>query len=160
MDFNLGTDTMQLFIKYGTVFVGSMFKFIFGPLTGAAAGLATWETCLLTFGGMMTSVVIFSLAGTEARAAWVRQLRRRRRAPKAFTQRNRRLVRIWRRFGLRGVAFLTPLIFSPILGTILAVSFGEPPRRIVPAMFVSAMFWSMALTWLVAAAGRGLLGGS
>ncbi len=153
---SLSSDTMQLFIKYGTVFIGSMFKFIFGPLAGTAAGLATWETCLLTFGGMMTSVVIFSLVGSEARTAWVQRLRRRRQA-KAFSRRNRRLVFIWRRFGLRGVAFLTPLIFSPILGTVLAVSFGEPPRRIVPAMLVSAMFWSVALTFLVDRAGTAIL---
>ena len=132
--------------KYFTVFLSSMVKFIGGPLSGTAFGLSWVETCVFTVLGMMTSVLIFSLLGAGVRS---RLFNRRKKKRKLFTTRNRRIVRIWRRYGLSGVAFLTPLIFSPILGTIVAASFGEPWKRIFVYMFVSAVFWGVVFSLLV-----------
>ncbi len=132
--------------KYFTVFLSSMVKFIGGPLSGTAFGLSWVETCIFTVLGMMTSVLIFSLLGAEVRS---RLFNRRKKKRRLFTTRNRRIVRIWRRYGLTGVAFLTPLIFSPILGTIVASSFGEPWKRIFVYMFVSAVFWGVVFSLLV-----------
>ncbi|MBD0260387.1 MAG: hypothetical protein ICV83_32120 [Cytophagales bacterium] len=132
--------------KYFTVFLSSMIKFIGGPLSGTAFGLSWVETCIFTVLGMMTSVVIFSLLGAEVRS---RLFNRRKKKRRLFTSRNRRIVRIWRRYGLTGVAFLTPLIFSPILGTIVASSFGEPWKRIFVYMLVSAVFWGVVFSLLV-----------
>ena len=132
--------------KYFTVFLSSMVKFIGGPLSGTAFGLGWVETCVFTVLGMMTSVLIFSLLGAGVRS---RLFNRRKKKRKLFTTRNRRIVRIWRRFGLKGVAFLTPVIFSPILGTIVAASFGEPWKRIFVYMFVSAVFWVVFFSLLV-----------
>ncbi len=123
-----------------------MIKFIGGPLSGTAFGLTWVETCIFTVLGMMTSVLIFSLLGAEVRS---RLFNRRKKKRRLFTTRNRRIVRIWRRYGLTGVAFLTPLIFSPILGTIVASSFGEPWKRIFVYMFVSAVFWGVVFSLLV-----------
>jgi hypothetical protein len=94
---------------------------------------------------MMTSVLIFSLLGAGVRAKLFNRKKKRR----LFTSRNRRIVRIWCRYGLTGVAFLTPLIFTPILGTIIASSFGEPWKRIFVYMFVSAVFWGVVFSLLV-----------
>jgi hypothetical protein len=131
--------------KYFTVFLSSMIKFIGGPLSGTAFGLSWVETCVFTVLGMMTSVLIFSLLGAGVRAKLFNRKKKRR----LFTSRNRRIVRIWCRYGLTGVAFLTPLIFTPILGTIIASSFGEPWKRIFVYMFVSAVFWGVVFSLLV-----------
>ena len=140
-----------MLFKYGTVFFGSMFKFVFGPVTGQVAGLGMTETILLTIAGMMTSVVIFSLLGIRIRTAWHLRFKKKR---AKFTPKNRRMVAMWGRFGLTGVAFLTPILLSPIVGTILAVSFGERPQRIMSAMLVSAVFWGVALTYFLHMLGR------
>ena len=136
-----------MLVKYFTVFLGSMFKFIFGPVTGQASGLPMWVTCALTVAGMMTSVIIFAYIGGHLRTFWAARFGNKAKRKPKFTKASRRIVGIWARFGLGGVAFCTPLFFSPIVGTILAVSFGEPPRRIVPFMLVSAVFWGVALTY-------------
>ena len=107
--------------------------------------------------GMMASVLIFSMVGTEARKNWISRLRRKG-TPLNFTKKNRRIVMIWSRFGLGGIAFFTPVIFSPIIGTMLAVSFGVPTRRIVPAMLASALFWGLAFTYIVHVAGEKIFG--
>jgi uncharacterized membrane protein len=126
-----------------------MVKFVLGPITGAAAGLSFWETFGLTTAGMMTTVLVFSLVGKEARVWWQARVRNAKTPRRLFTKANRRVVYIWQHFGLAGIAFFTPIILSPIIGTVLAVSFGEPPRRIVPAMLASAVFWGLALSWFM-----------
>ncbi|MEZ5067446.1 MAG: hypothetical protein R2847_02715 [Bacteroidia bacterium] len=38
--------------------------------------------------------------------------------PKIFTKRNRRIITLWRKYGLFGIAFITPVILSIPIGTI------------------------------------------
>lgn len=128
---------LEAIIKYFTVFLGSMFKFIAGPTAGIATGLTVFETTFFTVLGMMTSVLLFSSAGNQLKKIIPSLFKRKR----LFTAANRRIVVLWRRFGLKGIAFLTPLLLSPIIGTMVAVSFGESKKRIFTFMLVSAIFW-------------------
>ncbi len=117
-------------------------KFVFGLLTGLANGFEWWQTALCTFSGMMLSVVILSFVGEKARAYW-----KKRQKPKPlFTKSNRRIVSIWKKYGLYGVAFLTPLLFTPIGGTLIAVSFGEHKAKIIVYMAISAAFWAIIVS--------------
>lgn len=61
---------------------------------------------------------------------------------KIFTKRNRRLVTIFRKYGLFGIAFLTPILLSIPIGTIVANSFETKKRKIFIFMFISILFWS------------------
>jgi hypothetical protein len=67
------------------------------------------------------------------------------RSRKIFTRRNRRFVRIWNRYGLIGVAFLTPVVFSIPIGTIVANSLVRNKRKIFVYMFFSVVFWSVLI---------------
>ncbi|MCU0355134.1 MAG: hypothetical protein MUD08_15555 [Cytophagales bacterium] len=144
-----------MWLKYVSVAVASMFKFIGGPLGGVALGLHWTETALLTVVGMMTSVLVFTYLGQTLRHTVLRRFFKKR---KLFTPRNRRLVRIWRKYGMSGVAFLTPLILTPIGGTLVAASFGETRFRIVLYMLASAVFWSLVFTLLIDQLGTVVLG--
>lgn len=125
---------MDDFIHALTVFLSSMVKFIFGPTAGYALGLHFLATVLLTVGGMMTSVVIFTFFGLEIRRRWMKG--------KEAKPRSAR----WQRYGLPGIAFFTPLVLTPIGGTLLAVSSGSPREKIIFYMFISASFWSLLVT--------------
>lgn len=131
------------FAKYVSVVVASSIKFVGGPLSGAAMGLSWVETAICTTFGMMLSVVLISYAGAALQALLHRY---RPRQPKRFTRRTRLAVRIWHRFGLAGIAFLTPLILTPIGGTILAVSFGVKRGHLLLYMLVSGVFWAAVQT--------------
>jgi hypothetical protein len=136
-------------LKYSTVILASMFKFVIGPTTGIFAGLSIVETALLTTLGMMISVVGFSFGGTVARDWWFNAFRHDR---KLFSPRNRKVVKFWLKYGLKGLAFLTPVVFSPIVGTLLAVSFGESRERIIRFMLLASLFWGFVLSsaiWVV-----------
>jgi len=129
--------------KYLTVYLISMLKFVGGPTVGAAVGLTFFETVILTVLGMMTSVLIISFFGSSFRH-WLNKIFRR--DKKLFTKRNRKFVIFWRKYGLFGVSFLTPVIFSPIVGTLLVHAFGGSKKQILGYMLISAVFWSFALS--------------
>ena len=134
-------------LKYISVFLLSMVKFFGGPRAGVSMGLSFGATLALTVGGMMTSVFIFSGIGTLF-SKWYAQQQRRKQKP-IFTKKNRRLVRVWQRFGMGGIAFLTPIILTPIIGTVVATVLGASQRHILAHMLWSAVFWGVALTLLV-----------
>ncbi len=64
---------------------------------------------------------------------------------KVFTKRNRSIVKIWKKYGLYGIAFLTPVILSIPIGTIIANSLVDNRKKIMLYMFVSLLFWSIAM---------------
>src|SRR5690606_41420103 len=68
---------------------------------------------------------------------------------KKFSERNRNLITVWRKYGLPGVAALTPLLLTPIGGTLLALSFGTPKNKLIFYMFVSASVWSVVFSVIV-----------
>ena len=62
---------LEEILNYGAVFFGSMFKFVLGPVYGAAAELSFFETFIFSFLGMMTTVTIFTFLGDSLREKMV-----------------------------------------------------------------------------------------
>lgn len=133
----------QLILKLATIYFSCMLKFIFGPLGGYAAGLPLITTILVTVAGMMTVVLLFTFFGNWIRVKVIPIFFKKR---NRFSQSNRRFVTIWKRYGLIGVAALTPIFLTPIGGTLLAVSSGSPKEKIIIYMFISASIWSVIFT--------------
>src|SRR5690606_25143760 len=94
-------------IKYISVFLLSSIKFFGGPVAGLSMGLSFFETCLLTIAGMMASVLLFSVIGTSVRK-WYAHRQRLKNKP-VFSKQSRRIVMVWQKFGVGGIAFLTPI---------------------------------------------------
>ena len=134
------------FARYASVILASAIKFFGGPLSGLALGLTWIETALCTTGGMMLSVVVVTYAGAALQALLARY---RPRKPKLFTSRTRLAVRIWKRAGMAGIAFLTPLLLTPIGGTALAVSFRVSRGQLFLYMLISGIVWAIIQTQLV-----------
>jgi membrane protein DedA with SNARE-associated domain len=134
---------LEEILKAIPVYLLSMVKFIFGPLAGYGAKLQLVTTILATIGGMMTAVIAFTYFGTWLRT---RLLKRFFTNKKTFSSRSRKFVVLWRKYGLVGVAVLTPLLLTPIGGTILAVSSGSPKQKIIIYMLISACFWGITLS--------------
>ncbi|NDK57530.1 hypothetical protein GWO68_16520 [Pontibacter sp. BT213] len=130
-----------------SVYLISMVKFFAGPLTGVAVGLTYFETVLLTIAGMMTTVIIFSIIGRALSKWWAK--RQRAKNKPMFSKKNRRIVTIWNKFGVVGVAFLTPILLTPIVGTVVAALFGAPRKQIFIHMLWSSVIWSALLNLMV-----------
>lgn len=127
-------------LKAIPVYFSSMFKFIFGPVGGYAAGLNLVTTIVVTIAGMMTVVILFAFFGDFMRTKVLDRFFPQR---KRFSTRNRKVVRIWKKYGLLGVAVLTPIILTPVGGAILAVSVGTPRNKLILYMLVSASVWAI-----------------
>lgn len=137
----------KLLWVYLITFLTSSVKFIFGPASGFLMGLRFWELFFLSVAGMMSSVTLITFFGLWLRARWRRFFWKKRR-PRRFSRRTRQTVRIWRYYGIWGVALLTPVIFSPVVGTMIAVSFGERKERILFHMAWSAILWAAILSFI------------
>jgi membrane protein DedA with SNARE-associated domain len=128
------------------VYLPSMLKFILGPLGGFAAKLHVATTIIATVAGTMTVVLAFSFAGDWIRANVLNRFFPNR---KRFSDRNRRFVTIWKKYGAAGVAFLTPILLTPIGGTLVAISFGSPRDKLILYMLLSATAWAIIFSLLI-----------
>ena len=128
------------------VYFASMLKFILGPFGGYAAKLNMITTILTTVGGMMTVVLAFAFFGDLIKRKIIYRFLKK---PKRFSDKNRKFVVIWRKYGLAGVAALTPVLFTPIGGVLLAIGFGSPRDKLIIYMFISASFWAVLLSFII-----------
>ena len=136
----------ELLAKYGIVFFWGMTKFLFGPTTAYALQLHWLESSLLTSAGMMTSIVIVSFVGNQIKSWYLKRRKQKNKTIRIFTRRNRLIVRIWQRSGVYGISFLTPVLFSPIVGAILAVSLERNIRKIWFSMLLASLFWAFVIS--------------
>ena len=65
---------------------------------------------------------------------------------KIFNPRNRRIVKIWSEWGIMGVAFITPILLSIPIGTIITCRLVHRKRKVFTYMFFSILFWSILIT--------------
>ncbi|NOT74634.1 MAG: hypothetical protein HOP08_06875 [Cyclobacteriaceae bacterium] len=159
-------------LKAVPVYLLSMLKFIFGPITGFGAKLHIITTVLVTIGGMMTSVVAVTYFGEWIKTrviekmkkwSWVkaaksflrkigiwfklnvyRKIFKRKRKAKA-----KDYSEFWKKYGLTGIAFFTPLFLTPIGGTILALSSGYTKEKILFYMLISAVSWALIFSSII-----------
>lgn len=132
--------------KIVSIYLLTTLKVVFGPVFSYVAGLPMIIAIGITIAGMMTSVVLFTFFGS-----WLREkiLSRFFKKKKTFTPKKRKLVTLWKKYGLTGVAILTPLLLTPIGGTIVAVSFGSPKQKIILYMLISASVFAVAMCFAV-----------
>ncbi len=130
------------------VFFSSMFKFVAGPVFGALNGMTFLETLITTVLGMMTTVLIITYFGKYIRQLWINIFGAEKQNKKVFTKRNRRFIHIWRTYGEFGISFLTPVIFSPVIGTLVITTLGGRRNKIISYMLISATFWGATLFFI------------
>jgi membrane protein DedA with SNARE-associated domain len=137
---------LEEILKAIPVLLISMVKFFLGPVTGYGLKLNPVATAIATLLGMMTSVVAFTYFTDWLKRGILK---------KFFTKttdasfKPSKIKQLLSKYGLGGVAFFTPLILTPIPGTILAVSLGSPRPKILLYMFISGLFWSIFFTFLL-----------
>ena len=65
---------------------------------------------------------------------------------RVFTWKNKMIVLTVRRFGLVGIALLTPTLLSIPVGTIIAARYFRNPRKVVGYLCASVVLWSLILS--------------
>ena len=67
---------------------------------------------------------------------------------KTFTKFNRRVIRIKHRFGLTGIAILTPIFLSIPIGAFLAERFYKDKKKVIIYLSISAISWCFVLYFI------------
>lgn len=137
---------VNLLAKYFTVALASTLKYLGGTFAGFALGLHWIETALCSTVGMMLTIVLINYAGMPIRDFMERHRKSR---PRKFTRFNRLAIKVWRIFGTKGIAFLTPALFTPPLGAALLVAFRAPRRSAFLWMLLSGLTWGMVFSLAV-----------
>lgn len=68
---------------------------------------------------------------------------------KIFTNANRRIIRVKKRFGLTGIALLTPILFSIPLGALIAEKFYKDKKEIIIYLSAAVVFWNVVVYFLI-----------
>ena len=136
----------EAFLTFVGIYLVTMFKFVAGPLLGAAAGYSPWKIIGLSVLGMMSSVTLFTFLGKQIKK-WIYLTYGKQ--EKLFTKKNRRIVNVWNSYGELGIAFLTPILLTPIVGTLILVSFGSAKRKIFSYMLISSLAWAIFFSFSI-----------
>lgn len=140
----------------------SALKFQLAFPLAKTSGLNFWETILATVVGGVSGVFFFAFlseklvllirnfrSGKASRSKDAQVEKKRKR----FSRTSRFLVKFSRRFGLLGLAFITPSILSIPLGTFISSrlndKFVRNKPRLIIYLIASVLFWSFAFSGLV-----------
>lgn len=137
---------LEKVLTYLGIYLLACLKSILPPLLGPAAGMSPLEIIIITMSGLMTSVVLFSFLGEKIKKNVLPIFIRKK---GKFSPQSRRMVRIWTKYGIIGTCFLTPLILSPVGGSLLVSTVGAPRKQVFFYMFIFGLFWSVVWTFSV-----------
>jgi hypothetical protein len=112
------------------------------------------ETILWTNIGGIIGIYFFAFLAEKILAWWKRAFRRSNRhiledeqqEKKIFTRKNRRIVRIKQKYGLIGIALITPLLLSIPVGVFLVVRYYNTNRKKFIYLIASNLIWSVIYT--------------
>lgn len=112
------------------------------------------ETILWTNVGGILGVCFFAFLSEKLLAWWKRLFRRSNRkiledeqqVKKIFTRRNRRIVRIKQKYGLIGIALITPFLLSIPVGVFLVVRYYRSSKLKFLYLIAANLIWSVIYT--------------
>lgn len=143
---------MSEFWKIFTVFLSCVF--FFGKLGMPSAILLFkfnfLKVFLVTTISGFTSNVLFTYFSAAILKWWDGYKERKQlfAKKKVFTKANRRIIKIKKRFGLVGLAFITPIFPGIPVGAFIAERFYKKKIKVIMYLNVSVVFWSITLYFL------------
>ena len=109
-----------------------------GIFTGVALGLHPVLSGGVSIASALIGVTLVVMAGERFQGKIYRSRR--------LAKRREQIERVWKRYGIPGVALQAPLLTGPLLATVLALGLGAPPRPLLAWMLASITLWGAALT--------------
>lgn len=138
-------------------------KFLFAPFLAAAQGVSFVPSLIVTTAGGLLGIFLFVYLGNYLKhiyqlAAYAIQRLYKSPAkieadkssviPRKFTWQNKLIIKIKRRFGLLGIAVVTPCIISIPVGCLVASHFFADKKKVLLYNIVSLLIWSLLLNSL------------
>jgi len=139
---------MTNFISASLVFLTCSFAFKIGfPAAILLFDYSFPETMLVACAGGITGNIVFTFLSAAILKA-IHNFRAKRNLihrRKIFTPFNRRIIRVKKRFGLAGIAFITPILLSTPIGAFIAERFYRDKKKIILYLSLATIFWGLTL---------------
>ena len=129
---------MDLALKLFTAAALGAVDLWLGIPAGLVAGLSAATSGAVAIVGAVFGVLLVSLAGEWLRR-WVYSRR-------WLARRRGRIERVWRHYGVIGVALQAPVLTGAPLATVLALALGAPKKPLLYWMISSVVLWGIVLT--------------
>jgi ABC-type antimicrobial peptide transport system permease subunit len=145
---------MEKILQIILVLILSSTKFLTAPITALNIGFGYLQTLGLTMVGgifgvlffyFLSSGIMFLMAKVSSRFSVNRTPSKKR----AFTWKNRMIVKVKRDYGLIGLAAITPTMLSIPVGTFLAARFFPNTPKVLTYLIASVMVWSVLISSVV-----------
>lgn len=154
---------MEFILKVLFIGLMSAVKFITAAPLASAYGFEYWETLLITSTGGLAGVTFFFQLSKWTLRAFKKTRENIQKVSsnpiestknnttvkkKIFTWKNKFIVKTVRRFGLAGIAFITPVVLSIPLGTFIAFRYFNNKNKVYTYLSLAVFFWSVLLSSL------------
>lgn len=133
---------MQLLNALAVILISSV-KLILAAPTALTFEFSFWQTFIFSCLGGVIGVLFFTFFSD-----WIIKVYRRyfpkKEKPASFKEKLAK--KAMNKYGLFGIAFLTPVILSIPFGTFMAMTFFPNKKKTLPVLFASVLGWSFALS--------------
>ncbi len=137
---------MVEFFKIAGLFFFSATKFFLAPSATIYAGYGFYSTIIITTLGGIFGFLSFFFFGKWIKN-WINRMSYRKAKVKSkFNYRNRIIVKIKMKYGLIGLALLTPSLIGIPIGALIASNYFGKQKRTIPIFISSIFIWSLLLT--------------
>ncbi|MBT3612182.1 MAG: hypothetical protein HN522_04505 [Flavobacteriales bacterium] len=135
---------MSIALEILVVIFLSGIKFMFAiPLSIIKYDFTFIQTLIFSVAGGMLSIFVFSFLSDKI---YKFIASRRRNKVKKRNMKNILAIKTARKYGLFGIAFLTPIFFSIPIGTYLALYFFPDKKKTIPILITSVVCWSLVIS--------------
>lgn len=135
---------MTEFVEILIVVLTSSIKHTFAGIpTGYLLKFNYVEVMLYTALGGAMGILFFMYFAAGTKKLYLYYLKRRGITPRKFTRMNRFIVRVKQRFGLIGIAFITPPLMSVPIGAVVAATIYKDKRKAFLFLLGGVVFWSV-----------------
>lgn len=135
---------LEVFLQYLSVAALASIKVLPGLALAMVYKFNSLEIFLSLSIGGIAGITVFTFLGERIRT-WLKRRRKDKNKGKDKSiniRKARRILRIWHKYGLLGIAVLTPPMISPPFGSIISVAFRENRGRILLYMYISVVAWA------------------
>ena len=144
---------MEELLQVIFILILSATKFLTAPITSLNIGFNYLQTLIITtVGGIIGVLAFFYLSNGIAYIFYWAASKFTKGKPKpkkVFTWKNKMIVKTVRKYGLLGVAVITPVVLSIPLGTFIAARYFHNQGQVLNYLCSSVVFWSVMISSLV-----------
>ncbi len=126
------------------IIIGSAFKYSWLTVFAAETEWGLIPAFLFNFIGGCLGVYVYTYLGEHLRD-WYIKRQKQKGTYRVVTKRNKLIIFFRKKLGLKGVAFLSPILITLPLGTAILLTMTKNHKKIIQYLLLSCFFWTAVI---------------